>query len=182
MTVLFLVEHTKIIFLLYLCQEEFFEMKYAVRALKYFLYISVILTLILGGLMLVGAVSTDIDKVFKEGWKSLGWIALMFACVSAVYPKFGYAKRPAAIPGETAEIRDGIIAYMQSRDYVLEKTEGDDMTFRSRSFLFRLFRVWEDRITLTRELGGYQVEGPNRDIVRIVYGLEERFRNKEAQS
>ena len=47
-------------------------MKYIVRACKYFVTVSLTLALVLGVLMLIGAVSTDINVLFKEGWKSLG--------------------------------------------------------------------------------------------------------------
>lgn len=152
-------------------------MRYFIRALKYFIYVSVIMVLILLALMLLKVISTDINTVFSQGWKSVGWIALMFAGVSAVYPSFGYGKRHAEVPGQTSEIRDGVIAFMKSRNYSLEAEDGENMSFRSDSKVFRLSRTFEDRITLTRELGGYSVEGPAKDIVRIAYGLGEYLKN-----
>ena len=58
-------------------------MKYLVRALKYFVQISLIMALILGALMLSGVISKDINVAFQKGWTSVGYIALMFAGVSA---------------------------------------------------------------------------------------------------
>ena len=37
---------------------------------------------------------------------------------------------------------------------------------------------WEDRLTFTRELGGFRIEGPNKDLVRVVSALEYRFRSE----
>lgn len=147
-------------------------MKYIVRACKYFVTVSLTLALVLGVLMLIGAVSTDINVLFKEGWKSLGWIALMFALVSLVYPRFGYASRGLAVPGSDDELRPGILDYMQRRGYVLESEEEGKLCFRRRTVVDRLARSFEDRITLTRNIGGFDIEGPNRDVVRILYGLE----------
>ena len=155
-------------------------MKYLVRACKYFLMVSLILCLILGVLMLIGAISTDINVIFKDGWKSVAWIALMFALVSLVYPRFGYSSRGLAVPGSYEELRGGILDYMQRRGYSLETEEGENMTFRINGFGGRLARSFEDRITLKRNLGGFEIEGLNRDVVRILYGLEHTLKqNKE---
>ena len=67
-------------------------MRYIIRAIKYFLYISVLFSLIIGILVLAGVVSADINVMFKNGWKSVGYILLLFAAVAAVYPNFGYGK------------------------------------------------------------------------------------------
>ena len=50
------------------------------------------------------------------------------------------------------------------------------MTFRLRSKFSALFKMFEDRITMTRELGGFEVEGLTKEVVRIVGGLEYKFR------
>jgi len=53
------------------------------------------------------------------------------------------------------------------------------MTFRSKSLANRIFRMGEDRITITKSLGGFEVEGLSRDIVRIVFALEYKLRDPE---
>ena len=60
-----------------------------------------------------------------------------------------------------------------------EKEEGENLSFRNRSFLNRLSRMLEDRITLTRTLGGFEVEGLRKDTIRIIYGLENALRKTE---
>ena len=154
-------------------------MKYLVHACKYFVMVSVVLTLVLGALMLLGAISTDINVIFRQGWKSVGWIALMFAAVSLVYPRFGYSSRGLAVPGSYEELRPGILDYMQRRGYFLEKEDGENLRFRLRGFSARLSRSFEDRITLTRSLGGFEIEGLSRDVVRILYGLEQSLKQKQ---
>lgn len=157
-------------------------MKYLIRSVKYFLYITVIITLILCILVLLKMVSPDINVMFKNGWKSVGLILGMFAAVSAIYPMFGYAKRLATVLGDFAELRNGVVEYMESRGYSLETESEEKMTFRSRSVMNRIFRVWEDRITLEKGLGGFYVEGLSRDITRIVAGLEYKFRNPDVEA
>ena len=143
-------------------------MRYVIRALKYFLQVSILVSLVVGALMLTGLVSKDISVAFKDGWKSIGYIAIMFACVSAVYPRFGYGKREILIPGEFSEIKDEVIRRMSIRGYIPEDIDGENITFRLSSTYGRIFRLFEDRITFERSLGGFTAEGLSRDLVRVV--------------
>ena len=151
-------------------------MKYIIRAVKYYFYFCILLALMLGILSVCHVIEGPVEGMFREGYDSLIKIAIMFGCVSAVYPLFGFMKKEALIPGEYGEIRDGVVGYMESRGYQLESEQDENLTFRSRSAVNRLFRMYEDRITLTRRVTGFDVEGLRKDVVRIVYGLEARMR------
>ncbi|MBP5335135.1 MAG: hypothetical protein J6Y61_05025 [Bacteroidales bacterium] len=154
-------------------------MKYIVRALKYFVYISLIVTVILLILMALKLVSPDINVMFRNGWGSVLQIAIMFLAVSAIYPKFGYAKRGVRIPGSYSEIRDKVVSFMEERGYELETEEGENLTFRLRNRFNRAARTWEDRITLTRELAGFYMEGISKDVARLASAMEFKFQNPE---
>lgn len=154
-------------------------MKYIVRAVKYFLSVCVLATLVILIMVLLGYSTLNVDELFVQGWKSIAYIALMFAIISAVYPMFGYKKRLAGALGDFAGLRPGVVSYMEEHGYVLESEDEEKMTFRSRSVLNRIFRVWEDRVTIEKTLGGFEVEGLTRDITRIVSGLEYKFRNPD---
>lgn len=156
-------------------------MKYIVRAVKYFIYICVLVSIILLVMVLAHFVSSDINVMFKEGWKSVAKIALVFAGIAAIYPLFGYRRLLAGVLGELGGLRDDVVKCMEERGYRLESEDGETMTFRSRSLLNRIFRVWEDRITVTKTLGGFEVEGLSRDVARIVPALEYRFRNPDSE-
>ncbi|MBR4133660.1 MAG: hypothetical protein IKU04_03955 [Bacteroidales bacterium] len=156
-------------------------MKYIVRAVKYFIYICVLVTIILLVLVLTHFVSSDINVMFKEGWRSVAKILVVFAGIAAIYPLFGYRKLLAGVLGELGGLRDGVVKCMEERGYRLESEDSETMTFRSRSVLNRIFRVWEDRITVTKTLGGFEVEGLSRDVARIVPALEYRFRNPDSE-
>lgn len=153
-------------------------LKYIVRAIKYFFYFSIIMIVIMSILVLAHVVDGNIETMFRDGYNSLWEIGLMFAAVSAVYPVFGFVKKYAVIPGEYSEIRPTVIKYMESKGYRLEHEEGENMTFRNRLFINKLSRMYEDRITFTRELGGFSVEGLRKDTIRIIYGLENEFRSE----
>lgn len=154
-------------------------LKYIVRAVKYFFYFTILLIIIMTVLVLAHVLDGNISTMFRNGYDSLWQIALMFAAISSVYPIFGFVKKEALIPGEYAEVRDGVVKYMEDKGYRLEKEEGENLTFRNRSFLNRLSRMLEDRITLTRTLGGFEVEGLRKDAIRIIYGLENALRKTE---
>ena len=154
-------------------------MKYLIRALKYFVYISLIVTIILCILVALKLVSPDINIMFRNGWKSVGFIALMFLAVSALYPKFGYVKRGVRILGEYSQVRDGVVSFMEDHGYQLESEQGENLTFRLRNKFYRATRTWEDRITLTRDMAGFYMEGISKDVARLASGLEFKFRNPE---
>lgn len=156
-------------------------MRYTIRAVKYFLSMAVIVTLILVGLTYYATGGFDISQSLDNGWKSVLYIGLILAVFSAVYPKFGYRERPLDIRGDQAEMAGVIRAYMDTRGYRLEKEEEGLMTFRSRSAAVRFFRVWEDRVTFTPTHSGYTIEGLNRDIVRYLSGIEYKYQNRDIE-
>ena len=143
-------------------------MKYIVRALKYFVYISLIVTVIMLILVALKLVSPDVNVMFREGWGSILKIAVMFLAVSAIYPKFGYGKRRIRAKGSTDEILPKIEAHMNDRGYVLVSRDAEDnLVFRQASFISRLFKMFEDKVYFTRALSGYEMEGRLKDIVRL---------------
>lgn len=155
-------------------------MKYVIRAVKYFIQISVTMALILAILMMAGLVSTDVNIAFKDGWKSIAIIIGMFAVVSAVYPRFGYGRRSINAGGEPSEHTSTIKEAMEQRGYELEKELPDGtMSFRLRSIVARIARVWEDRITITPELGGFSAEGLSRDLARVASHLNYTLRGND---
>ena len=155
-------------------------MKYLIRVLKYFVFITVLMGLILFVLSAAGLVEKNISAMFKNGYDSLWQIAIMFLAVSALYPKFGFCKRGATVPGPWEEVRPAVVSFMEDRGYVLEKEDGENLSFRKKSFIGRLGSLlFEDRITFERYLPGFYIEGRTRDVARIVSGLEYKFREED---
>ena len=152
-------------------------MTYLRRVLKYFIQITLLLVVIIGVLMLSGMVSRDITVAFRQGWTSVGWILGLFAVMALAYPFFGYQKRKIAVKGDPAEYRDGIVEALKGRGYVLEKEADGVLSFHLSNPLNRAARMWEDRVTLTPFLGGFEAEGLARDLVRVVSSIEQYFRN-----
>ena len=154
-------------------------MTYLRRALKYFIQVTLILAIILVILMALGMVSWDMNVAFQHGWKSVWWILAAFAAMSLAYPFFGYQKRKINVVGDPADYKDGLVEALSTRGYVLEDDTDGVLKFRLSSPVNRAARMWEDRVTLTPVLGGYQAEGLSRDLVRVVSSIEQRFRKRD---
>ena len=152
-------------------------MTYVRRALKYFIQITLILAVILVILMASGMVSWDMNIAFQHGWKSVWWILSAFAVMSLAYPFFGYQKRKINVVGDPADYKEGIVKALATRGYVLEDDTDGELKFRLSSPVNKAARMWEDRITLTPVLGGFQAEGLSRDLVRVVSSIEHQFRS-----
>ena len=154
-------------------------MTYIRRALKYFIQATLTITVILALLMLFGVVSKDISVAFQHGWTSVWWILAIFAVMALAYPFFGYQKRQIHVKGDPALARDGIVEALRGRGYVLASETDGVLKFHLTAPLNRAFRFWEDTITLTPVLGGWEAEGLSRDLVRVVSSIEQYFRNRE---
>ena len=149
------------------------------RALKYFIQATLTITVILGILMLMGVISKDISVAFQHGWTSVWWILALFAVMALVYPFFGYQKRMIHVKGDPALAKDGIAEALRGRGYVLANETDGILKFHLASPVARAFRMWEDTITLTPVLGGWEAEGLSRDLVRVISSIEQYFRNRD---
>ena len=149
------------------------------RALKYFVQTCLLLVIILAILMLSGMVSKDISVALIYGWKSVWFILAIFAFFSLIYPFFGYQKRMIHVKGDPALAKDGIAEALRGRGYVLADETDGVLKFHLSAPLSRAFRMWEDTITFTPVLGGWEVEGLSRDLVRVISSIEQYFRNKD---
>ena len=155
-------------------------MKHIRRALKYFIQVVLIFTVIIGALMLLGLVSSDVNVAFRNGWRSIGYIAGVFFVVSLVYPFFGYTTRTIRAKGEIEDIRKAVEESMKQRGYVFE-SEGPDgsLKYRLASPAARAFRLWEDTVTITPSLGVLQAEGLTRDLARVAMSIDHNINSYE---
>jgi len=147
------------------------------RALKYFIQITLLFAVIIAVLMLSGMVSKDVAVAFQQGWTSVAWIIGLFAVMSLAYPFFGYQKRKIALADDPALYREGIVKALEERGYAYEGETDGVLSFHLSSPVNRFARMWEDRVTLTPVLGGFEAEGLARDLVRVVSAIEQQFRN-----
>ena len=149
------------------------NMKYLVRSLKYFLYLLIILALVIAALIVTGLVEADFETMFKNGYDSYWQIALVAAVLAALYPRMGYSTRTAHIYGEPADVKARLDHVMDLHGYRLSKDLGEEgLCYVHRSGLSRALKMWEDTLTCRITAPGVEIEGPTKDLVRIVSGLE----------
>lgn len=153
-------------------------MKYIIRAVKYFIWFILILTIVMLIMAVLGLVEPDPNLMFREGWKSIWQIAILFGIVAALYPMLGFRKQEAIVPGEYPQVRDEVVSYMESRGYELETEENQIMTFRLHSKVSRIAKMLEDRVTFIKVPEGFEVEGLRKDIIRLISGLEYKLNNE----
>ncbi len=155
-------------------------MKYFIRSVKYFIYFCAILAIMVGALILIGAAEANIETLFRGGYDALWKIAALFAVISAIYPKVGFIRREASVPGSWDDIKGDIRRYMEENHYDFEKEESGSMSFRHKGFASRLSRMFEDRIVITPAFGGVTVDGPRKDAIRVATGIEYRMEKSES--
>jgi len=156
-------------------------MKYIIRAIKYFIYFSLMCTVIVTALVLIGAVEGDINSIFQDGYESIWKIAIFFALVAAVYPKVGFISRPVNVAKSWNEIREDVTDYMSERRYRLETESDETVTFRFEGAAGRLSKMYEDRLTLSKTADGWSLEGLRKDVFRLSMGLEHRLNPQSAE-
>lgn len=154
-------------------------MKHIRRAVKYFIQIVFIFSVIIGALMALGLVSADVNVAFRNGWHSVGYIVGLFFVVSLVYPFFGYGKRMVRAKGEPSEHREEIEEAMKARGYVLEKEKDGVLLYRLVSGAAKVARLWEDAVSIKPVLGGFEAEGLMRDLARVVTSIDHKINNYE---
>lgn len=147
-------------------------MKYLIRSVKYFFYFAALTTVIVLVLVFIGAVEGGIDNIFQDGYNSLWKIAIFFAIVAAVYPKFGFVSRKLDTEADWDTVRNTAKTYFQEKPFKLESETADTVNFRRRDIISRITKMGEDRITLRRTNAGYVLEGLRKDVFLYTTGLE----------
>lgn len=155
-------------------------MTYLRRAFKYLVQLSFLFVVLVGVLMLIGMIPPDISAAFRKGWTSIFYILGLFALMSALYPSFGYGKRNIRAAGDPAEHWSAIDEAMEQRGYrkAEEKADGSRV-YRLKATINRVARLWEDQITITPTLGGFQAEGLVRDLARAVMSIDRKVNSNE---
>jgi hypothetical protein len=73
--------------------------------------------------------------------------------------------------GSFEELRPAAVEMMKASGYILEKEAEGSLSFRRRSPLSRAMKMFEDRISFTHALGGWNIEGHSRDVMVIASKL-----------
>ncbi len=156
-------------------------MKYLIRSIKYFFYFAFLFGAIIAALVLIGAVEGDINEILEGGYASLWKIAIFFAVVAAVYPKFGFVRRKLDTSAEWESVKEEAVSYFEGKNFKTESETPDTVSFRRRNVMERMTKMGEDRITLVRTDEGFFLEGLRKDVYLYATGLENiTFKNGQS--
>ena len=156
-------------------------MKYFIRSIKYFFYFAFLFGAIIAALVLIGAVEGDINEILEGGYASLWKIAIFFAVVAAVYPKFGFVRRKLDTSAEWESVKEEAVSYFEGKNFKTESETPDTVSFRRRNVMERMTKMGEDRITLVRTDEGFFLEGQRKDVYLYATGLENiTFKNGQS--
>ena len=156
-------------------------MKYVIRSIKYFFYFAFLFGAIIAALVLIGAVEGDINEILEGGYSSLWKIAIFFAVVAAVYPKFGFVRRKLDTSAEWESVKEEAVSYFEGKNFKTESETPDTVSFRRRNVMERMTKMGEDRITLVRTDEGFFLEGLRKDVYLYATGLENiTFKNGQS--
>ena len=156
-------------------------MKYLIRSIKYFFYFAFLFGAIIAALVLIGAVEGDINEILEGGYASLWKIAIFFAIVAAVYPKFGFVRRKLDTSAEWESVKEEAVSYFEGKNFKTESETPDTVSFRRRNVMERMTKMGEDRITLVRTDEGFFLEGLRKDVYLYATGLENiTFKNGQS--
>ncbi len=165
-------------------------MKYFIRSVKYFIHFALLATLIIVVLIMVGAVGNgtgiresfsnlDINQVFEGGYDAIWKIALIFAAVSAIYPKFAFITRRLDVQTDWNTLRSEATEYLREKGYRVETDEAAKVTFRRIGLGSRIVKMGEDRVTLTMTDEGFFLDGLRKDIMTFSSSLEYRLSDNQ---
>lgn len=160
-------------------------MKYLIRSIKYFIWFSVIFFIILcilvlttDGMTFSKAFAPEVG-LFKEG--SFYKILAFFIAVAAIYPAMSFVKKEVFVDGSFKENETTIMRVFKSFEYEVESEDSEKINFRKAKAFTRFMRLYEDRISITKDDNPLILTGYRKDILRVASAIASATRNKETE-
>lgn len=157
--------------------------RYIKRALKQFIYYTIIVLIILAIVYLTSNRSLEYQdlsffEVINQGnslYKMLGLLLLF----SFVYPLIGYTKKEVAFKGSLQDNYSQILTTFSNRGFELcesapthNSNQEQILVFRKKSVLLRILRAFEDQVTLTYKGDSIaEIEGLRKEVLLIEAAL-----------
>lgn len=147
-------------------------MKYLVRSVKYFVYFTVVCSIIL---VLTFHFSvkpeglTLIDMLLVDG--SIYKMLAFFVAVAAVYPALGFQKKQMYV-SNVKEHRKEIVQLFENANYVIDSESATSISFKMRNPFMRLLRLYEDKVTIDYTDYPVLIDGLRKDVLRFSRNIE----------
>lgn len=142
---------------------------YLRRAVKYILYLVVVLTILFALLEATGSGGIDrLGAIFttSRGQILLGAMLVLGLC----YPSFGFVKR--TLKGDIAADRQKILQAFEQNGYVPTDQADGVLRFRAGSGLKRFMAMYEDAVTVRADDNYIILEGLRKEVVKVEFRLK----------
>lgn len=149
--------------------------RYLIRFVKSFVFLTLWLVIILGLMLAFKQTTMSLSDLFTTDNGRMFW--LMVAVFSLVHPVLGYSKRP--LLDEAKNISAEIDEVAAKSGYHKVSEENGEMVYRADSFLKALMLQYEDKITIKTVDGTSTIEGPRKEIVKMIFRLDTLMISKE---
>ncbi len=149
---------------------------YLRRVAKYIVYYTIIILILL---LIVYYTSDNRNITFWELIRpgSQTNLIILIVAFSAVYPFLGFSKKEVYTNRFSEQDKEAAIRIFSESGFILISDQDGKMVFKSKRITMRVFRVFEDKITLDYRGDQLTVEGMRRDIQRIASHLGNYFRS-----
>lgn len=146
------------------------------RVVKYIVFYTVIILLML---LIVYFTSDNRSITFWELIRpqSQTNLIILILAFSAVYPFLGFSKKEVYTNRFSEQDKEAAIRIISESGFILISDQDGKMVFKSKRLTMRIFRVFEDLITLEYRDQTLTIEGMRRDIQRISSHLGHYFRS-----
>jgi len=148
---------------------------YLRRVAKYIVYYTIIILLML---LIVYYTSDSRNITFWELIRpgSQTNLIILIVAFAAVYPFLGFSRKEIYNNRFSEEDKDAVIRIISESGFILISDNDGKMVFKSKRITMRIFRAFEDKITLDYHENPLTIEGMRRDIQRIANHLGHYFR------
>ncbi|HHV03957.1 MAG: hypothetical protein WCQ69_02455 [Bacteroidales bacterium] len=151
---------------------------YLRRVLKYIIFYTI---LIMAMLAIVYFTSDHPSTTFweliqPEQQKNL---IILIVAFSVVYPFIGFSKKEIYTNRPMAEDKETVICIVGESGFILVSDQDGKMVFKAKRITMRIFRVFEDKITIKYNDNPLIIEGMRRDMQRIARHLELFFQQSQ---
>ncbi len=145
--------------------------RYAIRSLKYLLWLIVLFCALMLLLTLSGYAQYSLEESLRQLTDSHQGVVMFGAIIllALLYPRFGFTTRSCAAEMESR--REVILRTMSVSGFVLQAEEPGRLVFRAETPLKRLLLLGEDEVIITAHGEQIEITGARKEVVRIQFRL-----------
>ncbi|HQQ80691.1 MAG TPA: hypothetical protein PLV18_04860 [Bacteroidales bacterium] len=149
---------------------------YLRRVAKYIVFYAIIILLML---LIVYYTSDNRSSPFWEAMipsDNRTKLIILIVAFSTIYPFLGFSRKEVYTNRFSEEDKEAATRIVSESGFILISDQDGKMVFKSKRITMRIFRAFEDKITLDYHDNPLTIEGMRRDIQRIASHLEHYFR------